>query len=100
MLEKVTRLAEAAATNASRRTFLGRLGHGAMGVAVAAAGLLLVPGNARAGRRVCGTDSVTACVGMDVGSPCPLGGGEIGKCSRVQGSNGCLCQSNKPAKDH
>src|SRR5262245_32884071 len=100
MLERISHLAEQAATRASRRAFLGRLGSGAMGVAVAAAATLVLPGTLQAGRRACGTDSVFACIGMEVGSPCPLGGGDIGKCSRVQGSSGCLCVKHPPEKDH
>ena len=40
MLEKINQLAEHAATNVSRRHFLGRVGRGAMVVAAATGGLL------------------------------------------------------------
>jgi hypothetical protein len=58
MFEKIGRLAEKAATNigVSRRGFLGRLGQGALAAAGLLGGLLLLPGDARAG------GSVVCCV--------------------------------------
>jgi hypothetical protein len=62
MIEKLSQLAEQAATNVSRRQFLGRVGRGAMIAAAAAGGLLAFPAAATAGRRcpggyyVCGYD--------------------------------------------
>jgi hypothetical protein len=53
MLEKFNHLAEQAATNVSRRQFLGRFGRGALTVAAAAGGLLAFPGHASAGRGRC-----------------------------------------------
>lgn len=50
MFETFNQLADAAATNASRRQFLGRLSRGAMAVAAAAGGLLAVGGDAHAAR--------------------------------------------------
>jgi len=46
MFEKLNQLAHHAATDASRRQFLSRLGKAALGVAAAAAGLLALPGEA------------------------------------------------------
>ena len=48
MFEKVSRIAEQAATSASRRQFLGRIGTGAMATAAALAGLLVHAYPARA----------------------------------------------------
>ena len=50
MFEKIGTLAEQAATNVSRRRFLHRLGHAALGVAGFAGSLLIAPGTAAAGR--------------------------------------------------
>ena len=100
MLERFGQFAEQAAMSVSRRAFLGRIGTSAVSASAMVGAVLAMPNSSHAGRRVCGTDSVFACAGMEVGTPCPLGGGEIGKCSRVQGSSGCLCQSNKHERDH
>lgn len=48
MIEKVSRLAEHAATSASRRDFLGILGRGALSLAAVASGLLALPRQAEA----------------------------------------------------
>ena len=53
MFEKVSQLAEQAASNASRRQFLGSFGRGAMVMAAAAGGLLTFPRDAAAGRGRC-----------------------------------------------
>jgi hypothetical protein len=50
MLERVSQIAEQAATHASRREFLGRLGQGALIMAAAIGGVLAMPGDAVAGR--------------------------------------------------
>ena len=50
MFEKMSRVAQRAATSASRRQFLGRIGTGAMGAAAVLAGLLVHVSPARAGR--------------------------------------------------
>ena len=73
MFEKVSQIAEQAATNVSRRQFLGRFGKGAMTSAAAAGGLLAVPTTARAGRnvRMCSTESAAVeCQGKPYGSAC------------------------------
>jgi len=51
MLEKFNQLAEHAATNVSRRQFLGRFGRGATAAALAAGGLLVFARDASAARR-------------------------------------------------
>ena len=51
MFAKFNKMAEQAATNVSRRQFLGRFGRAALGAATAAGGLLALPTVARAGRR-------------------------------------------------
>ena len=50
MFEKFNQIAEQAATNASRRQFLGRLGRGALTVAAVVGGILALPAEAQAGR--------------------------------------------------
>jgi hypothetical protein len=48
MFEKLNRIAEQAATRASRRQFLGRLGKGALAAAAAVSGLLVLPADSPA----------------------------------------------------
>jgi hypothetical protein len=93
MLDRVTQLAEQAATNVSRRQVLGRFGRGAAAVAAIAGGFLTLPGAAHAGRRVCGLDSVDECIGQPEGSFCHVNL-EEGRCKRARGSSGCLCQKH------
>jgi hypothetical protein len=57
MFENISRVAEQAATNASRREFLGRLGRGALVAAGTVAGYLAFGSEAEAGRRRCTTDT-------------------------------------------
>lgn len=54
MFEKLNQIAEQAATSASRRQFLGRLGKGALAVAAAAGGLLALDKTAEAAMPRCG----------------------------------------------
>ena len=55
MLEKVSQLAEQAATTVSRRQFLGRFGTGALAAAAVLGGVLGSPTNSQAARlRRCG----------------------------------------------
>jgi hypothetical protein len=49
MFNRVDDLAEKVATHVSRRAFLGRLGQGCLGLAVAMAGVLTTAATARAG---------------------------------------------------
>lgn len=93
MFEKVVQLAEHVAANASRRQFLGRLGRGAMAAAAALAGLLAASADVEAGNRVCGSNSLSPCIGAPVGTPCLLIDGRKGRCSdsgRPKGS--CVCK--------
>jgi len=53
MFDRVGDLAEQMAGHVSRRAFLGRLGQGALGVAVAMAGVLTTAATARAGTKSC-----------------------------------------------
>jgi hypothetical protein len=53
MFEKVSQIAEQAATNVSRRQFLGRFGKGALMLAAALGATLALPGVAHAGRNCC-----------------------------------------------
>ena len=74
MLKKVSEVAQRAATNVSRRRFLGRFGKGAMAVAAAAAGLLVGAGDARGARKA----RRVVCCFYDGGGPdC-----QYNKCSR------------------
>jgi Cys-rich repeat protein len=57
MLKKFNHLAEQAATVASRREFLGRIGRGAVIAAGAVAGYVAFGSEAQAGRRGCTTDA-------------------------------------------
>ena len=82
MLEKVSQFAEQAATNVSRRQFLGRLGKGAGITAAALGGMLIHSTPAWAGRKVrmcADPSSYSECSGLPVGSPCSFAGG--GKCA-------------------
>lgn len=94
MLEKVTQIAEQAATNGSRRQFLGRFGRGAAATAAALGGFLALPTETRAAKRgrVCNGGS-SACTGQLVGSPCS---GANGTCHAVHGDRSdnpaCYCR--------
>jgi hypothetical protein len=91
MLNRLSQLAEHAATSASRRQFLGRLGRGALAAAAASGGLLALPAIANAGRRqrICGTNSGSWCLNHSVGDPCMNGG----KCTVIKGTTDtCYCR--------
>ena len=112
MFEKVSQAAEQAATNVSRRRFLGRIGRGAGVAAAAFAGLLVHAAPAWAGKRtrVCWEHSTQpACQGKPYGSyNCTSArGGElqVGRCVSNQkaispGVYDCnVCQGKgKPSK--
>jgi hypothetical protein len=73
MFEKMSQLAEQAATSASRREFLGRLGRSALNIAAMTGGILALPAVSHAGRRpprVCGAGSAAACLGLNEGDGC------------------------------
>jgi hypothetical protein len=89
MLEKIGRIAERAATNVSRRQFLGCVGRGAMALAAAAGGLLAVAAEAQ-GATVCGANSHYACRGKTAGQWCALGT-RSGICV---GSPACTCRAS------
>ena len=76
MLEKFNQLAEQAATSASRRSFLGRVGRGAMAAVAGLSGLLAFNAHAQAGRqpRICPAGSFTGCVGYQEFTPCTIDG--------------------------
>lgn len=121
MLEKFSQLAEQAASNVSRRQFLGRFGGAALTASAAVGGFLAFPGGASAGRRkcsshadcrngqicggdghcidapiVCDASSMPECVGFAVGQACgSFGYG--GYCFAVAGST-CACGTTKPGK--
>lgn len=95
MLEKFNEIAQQAATNASRREFLGRLGRGAMAVAAAVGGLLALPDAADAAAN----QTARCCLGSRQGgagrcrvpsSGCTL----VGSCYRRRGSRSPLCVWN------
>jgi hypothetical protein len=90
MLEKFGQLAEQAATNVSRRQFLGRFGRGAMVVAAAAGGMLALPAISRGGRPVqtCGLQSFFECQGRSTGDAC---NGD-GRCTLIRGTTDCYCR--------
>jgi hypothetical protein len=62
MFEKLTKIAEHTATNASRRQFLGRLGRAAAAAAGVLGGLLLAPRDIRAGGRSGGPHGPNKCI--------------------------------------
>jgi hypothetical protein len=93
MPKKFSQFAEQAATNASRRQFLGRFGRGALAVAAAAAGIVALPAIGHAGRRqprLCLADSYGSCAGQFEGTPCSPPGSIIA---------GGVCQGPKPRGD-
>jgi hypothetical protein len=93
MFEKVSQLAEHAATNASRRQFLGRFGRSALTVAAAAGGILALAAVSHAGRRqprLCLEDSYSGCGGRLEGFPCHTPGSII---------DDGVCQGPKPRGD-
>ena len=96
MLEKVTRVAEGAAADVSRRQFLGRLGLGAMRVAAALGGVLALADIAK-GRppvRICGDRSSFSCVNAPVGAGCFDSDG-FGQCKKLRGSLDCYCDTGR-----
>jgi hypothetical protein len=98
MFEKANRVAQRAATSASRREFLGRLGHGALTVAAAAAGYLAFGSKAQAGRRRCTADSqcprgyicVAGRCNKGVRPPQACGTGSDNYCLGLVEGAGCL----------
>lgn len=93
MFEKVGRVAHRAATNVSRRQFLGRFGAGAMALAAAIGGVLALRGTASAAPRVCGPGGDPGlCAGQEVNARC---GGRLepnARCRRIRGSTDCVCR--------
>jgi hypothetical protein len=87
MFEKVSQLAELAATSVSRREFLGRFGRGAMVAAAAVGGILVIPEDAQAAR-VCGPDSALQCQGKPVGTGC----GTRDRPGTCKGAPNCECR--------
>ena len=90
MFDKIGRMAEQAATSASRRQFLGRLGRAALAAAAAAGGILALPHVAEAQTGVCNSQSSPPCRGRSAGSPCRVGS-TVGHC-RLYGNGACYCQ--------
>jgi hypothetical protein len=92
VLEKVTQFAEQAATNVSRRQFLGRFGRAATGAAAVLGGFLAFPGLAVGGRKppeLCSPQSDFYCVDRPVGYPCA---GRGSRCRVRKGTdNVCYC---------
>jgi hypothetical protein len=118
MFEKVGQIAQRAATSASRREFLGRLGRGALVAAGAAASFVAFGTDAQAGRKcttdedcprghicqggrcvkgvrppeACGPDASPSCFGKSEGSPCQSGR-LTGVCV---GAPNCFCATSSP----
>jgi len=91
MFEKFSRLAEHAATNVSRRHFLGALGRGAMGCAAVVGAFLVGVRGADASRPIqsCGFNSDPECQGRATGDACFNG---AGRCRRIRGTAyDCYC---------
>jgi hypothetical protein len=88
MLEKISRLAEKAATNisVSRRGFMGRLGKAAVGAAGVVGGLLALSDRARAGQTLYSCDYTTNQDHRDCyGTRC----GTIQSCGRCPSRHCC-----------
>ena len=81
MFEKISHIAEQAATNVSRRQFLGRFGRSAAVTVTALGGFLTLPAVTQGGKRVqhCSSGSSWGCVGKTVGAGCD-GGNRGSKC--------------------
>src|SRR3990172_10028491 len=94
MFEKFNQIAEQAATNASRRQFLGRLGRSALAAAAALGGVLALGNIAHGGPVVaaCGPSSQIACRGKKPGDRCNLNH-HIGVCAYAPN---CTCRINNP----
>ena len=69
MFDKLSQIAEQAATSVSRRQFLGRFGRAAA-LAAAAGALLVQPALAGQKKKVCDSSSYLFCVGQPVGTTC------------------------------
>ena len=97
MFEKFSQLAEQAATNVSRRQFLGQVGRGAMTVAAVVGGLLALPNVAQAGGgRACSGPLTSAeCQGKNVGDLCTAAN-VSGKCRNNRNSRNCYCAADVP----
>jgi len=101
MLQKVSQIAEQAATNVSRRQFLGRFGYGALTVAGALGAILASAGNATAGRiRACGPNTSGVCAGKNVGDPCECRLRVLGKCKRRGKEGNCVCDGPRCGPGH
>lgn len=84
MLGRVSHIAEQAATNVSRRQFLGQFGRSAAATAAAIAVLLALPAVADAGKRIQVCSELSgSCSGRSVGSAC----GQSGTCRPVKSAN-------------
>jgi hypothetical protein len=77
MFDKISEAAEKLATGMSRRAFLGRLGQGAMGLAVVLAGVFASPAQAGPSKKCCVCSSPQFGVWCTYppygGAPCPRG---------------------------
>jgi hypothetical protein len=93
MLEKFSEIAERAATNASRRQFLGRVGRGALAAVAIVGSALARPGIAEAGPKYCGAGSTASCIGKNAGDPCDNGIYGLGVC-KSYGRTSCICRSS------
>jgi hypothetical protein len=91
MFEKISQIAELAATGVSRREFLGRLGRGAAAAAAATAGILAHPGEALA-RRVKARCCYYRCGGRGGTSGRYICRADGGACP---GLHGCSFRSQK-----
>lgn len=89
MFDKVGQRAEEFATGLSRRAYIGKLGHAALPMAAALAGLLVLPTDALAVfgiKRCCRrTDGFVCYIDSEV-KPCPKGTTEIPRCTTAGGS--------------
>jgi len=96
MLDKVSRIAERAASGVSRREFLGKLGYGAMQLAAAFGGMLVLlqVAQGRPPVRICSDRSSFSCVSAPVGAQCYDSDG-FGTCRKIRGTNDCFCYKSR-----
>jgi hypothetical protein len=94
MFERMNRLAEQAATGASRRQFLGGIGRRALACALAATALLSLPDDTDAAPKSCGQESDIYCRGLAAGAYCQIGT-TPGTCV---GAPSCYCRPSPPRR--
>jgi hypothetical protein len=94
MYERLSQMAEQAASQACRRQFLGALGRAALGAAAAAAAILVSPGTVSARPVHLCSDFSGICANQPVNSFCSDYYGP-GRCRKIRGTNDCHCYTGR-----